>query len=1016
STYTLTQAEVGKVITVAASYTDAEGTAESVASAATAMVSNINDAPGGSVTITGTASEDQTLTANNTLADEDGLGSISYQWQADGADIVGATASTYTLTQAEVGKVITVAASYTDGQGTAESVASAATAMVSNINDAPTVANSITGQTAIEDTAFNFQFGADSFNDLDGDSLTYTSDAAGWLSFDASSRTFSGTPVNADVGTTTVTVTASDGNGGSVSNSFDIVISNTNDVPVASDDSVTSEENTLLNGNVPAATDVDGTVVSYQLVANVNEGSLNFNTDGSYTFTPGTDFDDLAAGASRDVTFTYTATDNDSGVSAAQTITLTVTGTNDLPVASDDSVTSEENTLLSGNVPAATDVDGTVLSYQLVDNVSEGSLTFNADGSYTVTPGTDFDDLAAGASRDVTFTYTATDNNGGISAAQTITLTVTGSNDTAMITGDTLGEVSEDATTPTLSNSGTLTISDADSGEAVFQTTGITSSSSALGSLIITADGVWTYNVANADVQYLGEGECKVETFTVRSVDGTAHDVTVTITGTNDTPDIIVQSSQVTFIEGDAPVKLFPVVEINSVEAAEQLNALTIMVTQISDKGSEFVFIDGARIELATNASGKTDSFAYSLRYDAGSAFIELSGTGVSLDAFESILSSISYTNNSNSPTPGERTLTLISINESNSLDLSDWLIDLGVNSVVNVEEVDSAPVAESIEFNVLQGGVLEVTKNTLAVSDSDSSAEEIVYHVDTITNGYFTYADDLEQALSLFTQYEVDTGRIVFVHDGSSYAPSFALTVSDGSSSLAINANVNFQLKASEAVYLSDFESADIDIGRLDNNYKYEVSANQTPTENSGSDSLENNQENNQDTAQRALTKQATFKAVSDTGIDSQVNNQDIDQPAATKQAAFKTVIGDKNAGLSLLRENISSAEDNMLLLQSAGLVNELNNLENQAQLTLNMETILLGSGVAVSTGLSVGYVAWLVRSGIILTSVLSSMPAWRFIDPLPVLSSLISASGDQETLETIVTGDNNNNDKKGE
>jgi hypothetical protein len=47
--------------------------------------------------------EDQVLTASNTLADADGLGSITYQWQRGGVDINGATANTYTLVQADVG-------------------------------------------------------------------------------------------------------------------------------------------------------------------------------------------------------------------------------------------------------------------------------------------------------------------------------------------------------------------------------------------------------------------------------------------------------------------------------------------------------------------------------------------------------------------------------------------------------------------------------------------------------------------------------------------------------------------------------------------------------------------------------------------------------------------------------------------------------------------------------------------------------------------------------------------------
>jgi hypothetical protein len=54
---------------------------------------------------------------------------------------------------------------------------------------------------------------------------------------------------------------------------------------------------------------------------------LTFNADGSYSFDPGADFDDLAVGATRDVTFTYTATDNDGQTSTEQTVTITVTGT-----------------------------------------------------------------------------------------------------------------------------------------------------------------------------------------------------------------------------------------------------------------------------------------------------------------------------------------------------------------------------------------------------------------------------------------------------------------------------------------------------------------------------------------------------------------------------------------------------------------------------------------------------------------------------------------------------------------
>ena len=143
TSFTLTQAQVGKAISVKASYIDLLGTAERVTSAATVAVANLNDAPTGSVSITGTATQGQVLTASNNLADLDGIptsgsGAMAYQWLADGVNINNATGASFTLTQSQVGKAISVKASYTDQQGKAESVSSSATAAVANINDSTT--------------------------------------------------------------------------------------------------------------------------------------------------------------------------------------------------------------------------------------------------------------------------------------------------------------------------------------------------------------------------------------------------------------------------------------------------------------------------------------------------------------------------------------------------------------------------------------------------------------------------------------------------------------------------------------------------------------------------------------------------------------------------------------------------------------------------------------------------------------------------------------------------------------
>jgi hypothetical protein len=169
NTFVLGQAQVSKAITVVAVYTDAQGTPESKSSTGTTAVVNVNDLPTGTVTITGTATQGQTLTANNTLTDIDGIpttgaGAISYQWSAGGVDISGATGNTYVLGQAEVGKIITVVAQYTDAQGTTETVTSSATTNVTNINDAPTGAVTITG-TATQGQTLT---AANTLTDIDG--------------------------------------------------------------------------------------------------------------------------------------------------------------------------------------------------------------------------------------------------------------------------------------------------------------------------------------------------------------------------------------------------------------------------------------------------------------------------------------------------------------------------------------------------------------------------------------------------------------------------------------------------------------------------------------------------------------------------------------------------------------------------------------------------------------------------------------------------------------------------------
>ena len=191
----------------------------------------------GAPTITGTAQVGETLTAaTTTIMDANGLNNVSYTYQwirVDGGtetNISGATASTHTLVAADQGTTIKVKVSFTDDDSNAETLTSAATvAVMAAANNPPTVATVIPDQTATVGTAFSYVFPANTFSDADtSDTLTYTATKADdtdlplWLAFAAGTRTFSGTPT--DAGMVALKVTASDGNGGSVSDTFDITV------------------------------------------------------------------------------------------------------------------------------------------------------------------------------------------------------------------------------------------------------------------------------------------------------------------------------------------------------------------------------------------------------------------------------------------------------------------------------------------------------------------------------------------------------------------------------------------------------------------------------------------------------------------------------------------------------------------------------------------------------------------------------------------------------------------------
>ncbi len=196
---------------------------------------------------------------------------------------------------------------------------------VTAVNDIPTVVNSLPNQSAAEDVPFSFPLPANTFSDVDaGSSLAYTATLSNgnalpsWLTFNAATRTFTGTPLNGMVGSLDIRVTATDEVGANVSDTFNLAIANTNYAPITNDEVATlTEGNSITLDLLANATDADGDALTVGSFINPTYGTLVQNEEGTFTYTAPLDFNGADS-------FTYTVSDGHGGTSEMATVSLTV--------------------------------------------------------------------------------------------------------------------------------------------------------------------------------------------------------------------------------------------------------------------------------------------------------------------------------------------------------------------------------------------------------------------------------------------------------------------------------------------------------------------------------------------------------------------------------------------------------------------------------------------------------------------------------------------------------------------
>jgi len=255
-------------------------------------------------------------------------------------------------------------------------------------------------------------------SDVDGTIVSYDWQFGDWTTGSGATPSYT----YAETGLYTVSLTVTDDGGLTDTDTTTADIAEApNAPPVAIEDAYTTDEDVTLVVAAPGVlsndTDADNDPLTASLVADVSNGILTLQADGSFTYLSNLNF-------YGEDSFTYVANDGkvDSNIA---TVTISVSPVNDAPVPVDDGYVTDEDVILSVAAPGVlgndSDVDGDPLTAVLVADASHGTLTLNPDGSFSYISNPNFNGTDS-------FTYVANDGKADSNIA-TVTFTVSPVND-----------------------------------------------------------------------------------------------------------------------------------------------------------------------------------------------------------------------------------------------------------------------------------------------------------------------------------------------------------------------------------------------------------------------------------------------------------------------------------------------------------------------------------------------------------------------------------------------------------
>ncbi len=1053
-----------------------DGAGSATAGTFSYMVTAVNDDPvadaGGPYVI----NEGAGVSLDGSGSSDPDLDPLIYAWdldndgQYDDASGLNPTVNWATLQGlglASDGSALTIGVEVDDGQGGTDTATTTLT-----INNLPPSADAGGPYTINEGGALILNAGGSS--DPGGDGLTYAWDLDNDGQYDDASglnptvpwATLQPLGLATDGTALTIGVEATDSDG--ATHTAGATLTLTNVAPTANDDGYGTNEDValvvaavagvLVNDSDPADS------LQAALLAGPAVGGVAPNTDGSFTYTP-------LPGWSGVDTFTYTAADGDGGTDTA-TVTITVNNVNDPPTVALANTTTAlpEDTDTSTRVKVADIVitdDGTGTNGLSLAGADAG--LFEIDGTelflsagaaldhetdITLNVTVQVDDTAVGATPDDTdaLVLSITDVNEAPSVAliNTTTTLPEDANTASRI------KVADITVTDDALGTNALTLAGADAG--LFEIDGtelylsagaaldhetndtldvtVRVDDAAVGSNPDDTDslalGITDANEApSLDVSLVDQGAAEDTPFAYTFASSSFSDpdagdsltytaelagggglpawlsfvgATRTFAGTPAQADVATIDIRVIATDGGG----LTADGVFELAVADVNDAPSITANNLAVSEGQSVILGTGNLDTADPDNAAAD-LTFSVTGLAGGRFEHVGSPGVAITGFAKTqldAGQVRFVHDGGESAP------------SYTVSVSDGALSDGPSpAAIAFTNVNDAPRIVNNLLLIDAGQAVQLTSGQISASDPDHPAAQRSFNVSSVNHGQFELAGSPGVAVTAFTQAQVDGGQVVFVHDGSTDAPSYDLTVSDGTLSDGPSpAQVTFNLgpalagldldppviappmgaPASDPPTPTGFEPGAGPTGGAPSTPPTGGSSLDLPTGASAPPPASDPPPSGADAdgpappePAPAETDHVPSDAPAPTDAQTPTGAEASAQPHTSNGPGGDS--GDGVPGSRTPRKVDQWSAKELRPMANHGMDRALADVGNQfgayAEAEQRRTRLAVGQAVVASGAATVGYLVWFLRGSSILAGVLTSLPVWRMIDPLAVL-----------------------------